>query len=110
MRRWPPLLASALLLAFAGHAAAQAQPAPFKSGDPKAGKAIVERDCVSCHAAKFPKDPDQMYRRPDHRIKTPAQLLAQVQACNSNLGKQYFPEDEESIAAYLNSEFYHFRP
>jgi hypothetical protein len=33
-----------------------------------------------------------------------------VQACNSNLGKGYFPEDEENIAAYLNAEFYHFPP
>jgi mono/diheme cytochrome c family protein len=98
------------LLAFAGHVGAQGQPAPFKSGDAKAGKALVERDCVSCHAAKFPNDPDQMYRRPNHRIKTPTQLLSQVQACNANLGKQYFPEDEENIAAYLNSEFYHFKP
>jgi mono/diheme cytochrome c family protein len=110
MSRFPLLLSSAALLAFAGNVSAQTQPAPFKSGIPSAGKAIVERDCVSCHAAKFPKDPNEIYRRPDHKIKTPSQLLSQVQACNMNLGKQYFPEDEENIAAYLNSEFYHFKP
>jgi pterin-4a-carbinolamine dehydratase len=32
-----------------------------------------------------------MYRRADCRVKTPAKLLAQVQACNTNLGKNYFP-------------------
>ncbi len=51
-----------------------------------------------------------MYRRTDRRVKTPAQLLAQVQACNTNLGKGYFPEEEEHIATYLNLEFYHFKP
>ncbi len=108
MARLVFLLATALLIA--GAAIAQSQPAPFKSGDPKAGKALVERDCVGCHAQKFAGDPDQMYRRADHRIKTPAQLLAQVQACNTNLGKNYFPEEEEHIAAYLNLEFYKFKP
>ena len=91
-------------------AAAQQQPAPFAAGDATAGKAIVDRDCVSCHAAKFADDPDRMYTRPDHRVKTPAKLLAQVQACNTNLAKGYFPEEEEHIAAYLNIQFYKFPP
>ena len=98
------------LLAVAAAAAAQKQPAPFAGGDPKAGMTIVERDCVSCHAKQFAGDPDRMYTRPGHRVTTPQKLLAQVQACNTNLGKSYFPEDEENIAAYLNSEFYHFAP
>jgi len=106
-----PVSLFVVMLLFAGAvASAQTQPAPFKSGDAKAGKALVDRDCVSCHAQKFAGDPDQMYRRPEHRVKTPAQLLAQVQACNTNLGKNYFPEEEEHIAAYLNLEFYKFKP
>ena len=95
---------------FVSCAAAQTQPAPFKAGDSAAGRTLVEKDCVSCHAAKFPGDPDKMYTRADHRVKTPAQLLARVQACNANLGKGYFPEEEEHIAAYLNREFYKFKP
>jgi cytochrome c553 len=91
-------------------AMAQMQPVPFAAGDPKAGKALVDRDCVSCHAAKFADDPDRMYTRADHRVKTPAKLLAQVQACNTNLAKGYFPEEEEHIAAYLNVQFYKFAP
>ena len=105
------VLAVALGLIFiAGCAAAQTQPAPFKAGDADAGRKLVETDCVSCHAKKFPSDPDKMYTRADRRIKTPAQLLAQVQACNTNLGKGYFPDDEENIAAYLNRSFYKFPP
>jgi cytochrome c5 len=100
----------ALVIASCPIAVAQKAPAPFAAGDPHAGKAIVDRDCVSCHAAKFPGDPDKMYSRKDHRVKTPSQLLSQVQACNTNLAKGYFPEEEEHIAAYLNLEFYKFPP
>ena len=94
----------------AGHALAQGQPAPFATGNTQTGRTMVDRDCVGCHAQRFAGDPDQMYRRGDRRVKTPAQLLAQVQACNVNLGKGYFPEEEEHIAAYLNLEFYKFQP
>ncbi len=109
MPRIARTLALIMLLA-AATALAQKQPAPFSSGDAKAGKALVERDCVSCHAAKFAGDPDRMYTRPEHHVNTPAKLLAQVQACNTNLAKGYFPEEEEHIAAYLNLEFYKFAP
>jgi cytochrome c5 len=110
MPRLAFIVMTAAVFAVSGTATGETQPAPFAKGDPKAGKVLVERDCVGCHAQKFAGDPDQMYRRADRRIKTPAKLLAQVQACNTNLGKNYFPEEEEHIAAYLNLEFYHFKP
>jgi cytochrome c5 len=110
MPRLVSLLIVAALSATLGNAFAQVQPAPFTAGDPKAGKTIVDRDCIGCHAQRFAGDPDRMYRRDDRRVKTPAQLLAQVQGCNANLGKGYFPEEEEHIAAYLNLEFYKFKP
>ncbi len=110
MPRHFTILVAAALLATLGPAVAQAPAAPAKAADAKAGKAFVDRDCVGCHAQKFAGDPDQMYKRQDRRVKTSAQLLAQVQACNANLGKGYFPEEEEHIAAYLNLEFYHFKP
>ena len=110
MPRMILILAALTLAALFSPASAQTQPAPFRAGDTKAGKAMVDRDCVSCHAQRFAGDPDQMYRRTDRKVKTPAQLLAQVQGCNANLGKGYFPEEEEHIAAYLNLEFYQFKP
>ena len=109
----PRTVSAAVFIAFffaTAAAIAQKQPAPFAAGDAKTGKALVERDCVSCHAAKFPGDPDRMYTRAEHRVKTPAKLLAQVLACNTNLAKGYFPDEEEHIAAYLNLEFYKFAP
>jgi cytochrome c5 len=110
MIRFATALAVAMLIAAPAVTLAQKTPAPFAKGDTKAGKVIVDRDCVACHAQKFAGDPDRMYTRPEHRIKTPSQLLSQVQACNTNLGKGYFPEEEEHIAAYLNLEFYKFKP
>jgi len=106
-------VASFLVLALllpAAASIAQTPPRPFAAGNPHEGRAIAERDCVGCHAQRFAGDADQMYLRSDRRVKTPAQLLAQVQACNVNLGKGYFPEEEEHIAAYLNLEFYKFAP
>ena len=43
-------------------------------------------------------------------MKTPAQLLSQVSYCNTQLKTQYFPDEEEHIAAYLNERYYHFPP
>lgn len=90
--------------------AGEAQPAPFAHGDAVAGKALVERDCVACHARRMEGDANRMYLRPDHRVRTPAQLIAQVRYCNTELGTNYFPEEEEHVAAYLNQRFYKFAP
>ena len=41
-------------------------------------------------------------------MKNPEQLLSQVQLCNTDLNLQYFPEDEENVAAYLDRDYYRF--
>ena len=89
---------------------AQAQPKPFAAGDPAAAKPHYDKDCVACHARRYDGDASRMYTRPDHKVRTPAQLLAQVQYCNAQLGTSYFPEEEEHLAAYLNLHFYKFAP
>jgi mono/diheme cytochrome c family protein len=108
----PTLLAVALALALALPGAARAEPQspPLRSGDPKLGQAMSDKDCVQCHARKFGGDPDRIYLRPDRKVRTPAQLLAQVALCNSELGLGYFPEEEEHLAAYLSLHHYKFAP
>lgn len=110
-RRHPARVRSGALaasLAVLGALAATAQAAtPYAKGDPAAGESLGQRDCVSCHAAKF-GSADAIYLRPDRRVTTPQQLLAQVQRCNAELSKGYFPEEEESVAAWLDRDFYHF--
>jgi hypothetical protein len=85
------------------------QPAPFAHGDAGAGRTLVERDCVACHAQKF-KPATAIYTRPDRRVTSAAQLLTQVQVCNTQLRAGYFPDDEENVAAFLNDTYYKFKP
>jgi mono/diheme cytochrome c family protein len=98
---------AALLLAMLP-AGAQ-QPKAFANGDATAGEALVRRDCVTCHAQRF-GDAATMYTRADRKVRTPEQLLAQVRVCNVELKAGYFPDEEESVAAYLNLNYYRFAP
>ena len=97
-------------LALAASARGSDMPPPFDHGKPSEGERLVQRDCISCHAQRFAGDHEQIYLRLDRRVRTPSQLLAQVQRCNTELGKNYFPEEEEHVAAYLNLQYYHFAP
>lgn len=98
----------ALLLPFALPALAQ-QPKPFADGDPKAGEALVQRDCVTCHAGRF-GDAAKIYTRPDRKVHSAEQLLSQVRVCNVELKAGYFPDEEQHVAAYLNLQYYRFAP
>ena len=99
----------AMLVATLATGVGAQQPAPFAHGDASAGRTLVERDCVACHAQKF-KPATAIYTRPDRRVTSAAQLLTQVQVCNTELRAGYFPDDEENVAAYLNDTYYKFKP
>jgi mono/diheme cytochrome c family protein len=96
------IAASALL-------AAAAQAAPFAKGDPKAGKALHDKSCVSCHVSMFGGDGSEMYTRADRKVKNPEQLAARISGCNANTGAGWFPEDELNVGAWLNQQFYKFK-
>ena len=101
---------ASLLLAAAAAAAAHAQPAdPLAGADPAAGKVLVQKDCVGCHEKRF-GDAATIYTRADRRVHNRAQLVAQVQFCSTQLQSNYFPEEEANIAAYLNQQYYKFKP
>ena len=102
------------LVAFAAFALAAVPAAaqsadPLAGADPAAGKPLVQKDCVGCHEKRF-GDTATIYTRADRRVTTRAQLLAQVQYCNTQLQSNYFPEDEANVAAYLNEQYYKFKP
>lgn len=101
------LFATAVFSAAVG---AQPQPKPFASGNPKIGKTMSDKDCVGCHQRQFDGDAAKIYLRSDRKVHTPAQLMAQIGRCNSQLGTNYFPEEEEHVAAYLNLQYYKFKP
>ena len=50
---------------------AETQPQPFAAGNAAVGKAMADSDCVACHAQRFAGKADQMYLRPDHKVRTP---------------------------------------
>ena len=76
---------------------------PLAGGDVKIGKALVEKNCIACHARLYPGDGAKIYTR---KVTTRAKLLAQIAFCNTQIGTQWFPEDELHAAAFLNQEYY----
>jgi hypothetical protein len=83
---------------------------PLPSGDAEAGeKLFKERDCARCHVSMVGGDGSQIFTRAERKVKTAQELLAQIRACNSQLGIQLFPEDEQNLAAYLNQKYYKFK-
>ena len=89
--------------------AASAQAAPFAKGDAKAGKALHEKQCASCHVGRFGGDGSKIYTRADRKIKDASALAQRITTCNANLGNNLFPEDEANLGAYLNKTFYKFK-
>jgi len=102
------LAAGILAAAIPAQAAVAMAPAPFANGNAELGKPLNDKACVGCHARRFGGNADQIYFRSERRVRTPAQLLAQISYCNAELGTGYFPDEEEHIAAYLNKQYYRF--
>src|SRR6266478_7340113 len=83
-----------LTVAIPSQAAVAMAPAPFANGNPELGKPLNDKACVGCHARRFGGDADRIYFRSERRVRTPAQLMAQVSYCNAELGTSYFPDEE----------------
>jgi hypothetical protein len=97
------------IAAWSAAAGAEGTADGFRNGDAALGEPIASRDCNACHARRFEGDADRIYQRPDRKVRSAAQLMAQIRYCNTELGAGYFPEEEEHIAAYLNNRYYHFQ-
>ena len=79
------------------------------AGDPAQGRKLVqEKKCDGCHADKTMGDASAVYLRKDRKVTSLEKLKAQVALCNSELNLQLFPDEEEHVAAYLNSTYYKF--
>ena len=89
---------------------ATALPAAAASADAEAGKRLVaEKQCETCHHNKTLGDAKAIYLRKDRKVRTLAQLKAQVALCNSELNLQLFPDEEEQVVAYLDQAYYQFK-
>lgn len=80
----------------------------FSKADAVAGKALHEKNCISCHASSFGGDGSAIYTREYNKIKTSKGLIAQVRNCNTMLGLKWFEDEELNVAAYLNQTYYKF--
>lgn len=100
----PVMLLAALFVSAAAHAA------PFDKGDPKIGKTLHDKSCTSCHIDMFGGDGSKIYTRADRKTKTAQQLAARISGCNANTGAGWFPEEEAHVGAYLNQQYYKFKP
>jgi mono/diheme cytochrome c family protein len=103
--RFLALLLCALFALLATWSLARAQP----RGDATAGAALHAKDCVACHVKRMGGDGTAIYTRLDRKVTTPEKLKAQVAVCNAELGTNYFPDEEEHVAAYLNLHYYRFK-
>ena len=75
------------------------------------GKAIDQAKCYACHAKKTGfSNGDMIYTRSDRKVKDYARLKTMVAMCNTELRLDLFPEDEADVVAYLNKQFYKFKP
>ena len=99
-----PIIALLALLPVAAHAAD-----PWGKVDPKAGKALHEKACVSCHVNKYGGDGSKMYTRDDRLISNKRELMQRVASCNAMVNSGFFPEEEGAVAAWLNEQYYHFK-
>ncbi|WP_428624031.1 cytochrome c [Sedimenticola sp.] len=69
--------------------------------DLAAGQAQYEENCTSCHGS-------EVYTRKDRRVTSRKGLSAQVQRCQLALNLNWFDDEVENTAEFLNRNFYHF--
>ena len=77
--------------------------ATFADPDIKKGKALLEEHCYGCHG-------EDVYVREKRIVTSYPKLIKRVQFCSLQRNLTWFDEDIENVAAYLNTEFYHFKP
>lgn len=97
----------ALLLASLLPVAALAD-APWGKADPKAGKTLHDKACVACHARIHGGDGSGIYTRKQRLVGNQSELLQRVAVCSSAAKTGWRPEEEASVAAWLNQQYYHF--
>lgn len=75
--------------------------APVYAFDLAAGQEQHAENCTSCHGS-------EIYTRPDRRIQSHSALSTQVQRCQLALNLNWFEDEVENTAEFLNREYYRF--
>lgn len=79
------------------------------AGDPKLGKPLHDKQCVSCHVKLLGGDGSAMYTRKPRLVNNLVALEQRVAVCSAQTNAGWFPEDEANVAAYLNRAYYKFK-
>lgn len=107
----PTRLDTALIIALLAGSltplSALAQPTGGKP-DPNLGKTLHDKSCISCHARMYGGDGSGMYTRDGRMVSNRTELLQRVATCNAMVKAGWNPEEESSVAAWLNQQYYHF--
>jgi hypothetical protein len=67
-----------------------------------------EKACVACHTRMYGNDGSKIYTRDGRVLSNKLELLQRVASCNAVMNSGWFPEEEGSVAAWLNEYYYHF--
>lgn len=81
---------------------------PWGKVDLKAAPELHQKSCVACHVRMYGGDGSKMYSRDGRMLSNKLELLQRVSACNAQVSAGWFPEEEGSVAAWLNQRYYHF--
>lgn len=92
-----------LLLAFGAQAGE-----PLDATDTAKAKALHDKSCIGCHSRMYGGDGSKIYTRDDRILSSKQQLLQRVAVCNAQAKAGWRPEEEASVAAWLNQRYYHF--
>lgn len=98
------LFAAATLVALSAVAAE-----PWGKADPKAGKALHDKACTSCHSRLYGGDGSKIYSRAERLVSSPPELMKRVAFCSAQTKAGWQPEQDAEVAAYLNQQYYHFK-
>jgi hypothetical protein len=73
-----------------------------QAGDAHAGKALVDKNCYSCHG-------NEVYTRADRKMNSLDALKKQVQRCELALGLSWFDDQIDDATSHLNDNLYKFK-
>ena len=81
-----------------------------QAADVANGERLHDEKCVACHAEKAVfGQADIFYLKKDRKVNKPQDIKRMISLCNTELRLDLFPEDEQDIAAFLNSRYYQFK-
>lgn len=82
--------------------------APWGKVDLQQAPALHAKACQACHVRMYGGDGSQMYLRDGRLLSNRLEVLQRVAACNAMVNAGWFPEEEGSVAAWLNQQYYRF--